>query len=155
MYMPTLARFTARDPIMAKDAVLIGGVRQDAYAYVKNNPINRVDPSGEFCTAVESIDIADPRTPRDPPPKVGQITSYLTVTSLHCDLPNHEEYVVHFLLSAYVGPNSPNPTHPEDPECNWLTHLFLEGVRDNPAFLSVDTSGDCKAHSTKSVSSNS
>jgi len=44
MYMPTLARFTARDPLPQVGAVLIGGIPQ--YAYANNNPTNFVDASG-------------------------------------------------------------------------------------------------------------
>lgn len=44
MYMPTLARFTALDPLPPDgEPVLLGASR---YAYVNNNPTNFVDPSG-------------------------------------------------------------------------------------------------------------
>ena len=44
MYMPTLARFTALDPMPPDgEPVLLGASR---YAYVENDPMNRSDPSG-------------------------------------------------------------------------------------------------------------
>ena len=44
MYMPTLARFTARDPMPPDgEPMLLGASR---YGYVRNNPLNFVDPSG-------------------------------------------------------------------------------------------------------------
>jgi len=50
MYAPVLARFTALDPLPPDgEAVLLGASR---YAYVRNNPANLVDPSGEAPSAV-------------------------------------------------------------------------------------------------------
>lgn len=47
MYMPTLARFTSRDPLPNSGDPLLGGVaRAPHYAHVRNNPVNRTDPSG-------------------------------------------------------------------------------------------------------------
>ena len=43
MYMPKIARFTARDPF-PPNGVVVGGLSQHANA--ANNPINLVDPSG-------------------------------------------------------------------------------------------------------------
>lgn len=43
MYMPVLARFSARDPLpIERDLVLLGAT----YAYVNNSPIGKIDPSG-------------------------------------------------------------------------------------------------------------
>lgn len=60
MYMPKLARFTARDPLSENGADLLGGLPRSAsahavngpmsthpYAYVDNNPVNFVEPSGK------------------------------------------------------------------------------------------------------------
>ncbi|MFN0054166.1 MAG: RHS repeat-associated core domain-containing protein [Planctomycetales bacterium] len=55
MYQPVLAQFTALDPLPPdEDPVLLGASR---FAYVNNNPINFVDPSGmspisQFCCYV-------------------------------------------------------------------------------------------------------
>ena len=60
MYQPVLARFTARDPLSPDGVELLGSVShlrkqltKDAvqppilvYAYVANNPLNLIDPSG-------------------------------------------------------------------------------------------------------------
>lgn len=46
MYQPTLARFTARDPLPQNGPVLMGRVPSSVYAYTENNPIVQIDPSG-------------------------------------------------------------------------------------------------------------
>ena len=49
MYMPTLARFTSRDPLPETGAAVLGGVHVqsgNAYAYCESNTVNKVDPSG-------------------------------------------------------------------------------------------------------------
>ena len=59
MYMPTVARFTARDPLPQNgEPVLINRLHPYVYAY--NNPANRIDPSGldaddDFEEAIEDI----------------------------------------------------------------------------------------------------
>ncbi len=69
MYVPTLSRFTARDPIGENGVDLLFGpelqwlqqetdwhehedLREQQYVYVKNSPIDKTDPSGlsAFCT---------------------------------------------------------------------------------------------------------
>ncbi|MDA0834157.1 MAG: hypothetical protein O2955_07200 [Planctomycetota bacterium] len=46
MYMPVLARFTARDPLPQNESVLLGEIPEHAYSYVNSNPVNQIDPSG-------------------------------------------------------------------------------------------------------------
>lgn len=46
MYMPTLARFTSRDPLPPDGEALLLG-HASVYAYSGSNPINRIDPSGK------------------------------------------------------------------------------------------------------------
>ena len=46
MYQPTLARFTARDPLPQEGPVLMGRIPGNTYAYAESNPVNRMDPSG-------------------------------------------------------------------------------------------------------------
>lgn len=49
MYMPTLARFTSRDPLPEVGNAILGGVHfksMNAYAYAESDPVNNVDPSG-------------------------------------------------------------------------------------------------------------
>jgi len=50
MYMPTLARFTARDPLGEDEAVLLDRnlPSLQPYIYAANNPVRFVDPSGLF-----------------------------------------------------------------------------------------------------------
>jgi hypothetical protein len=52
MYDPTLGRFLQRDPIA--DNIVI-----NTYEYAADNPPNRVDPSGEDCCCVDSLDITN------------------------------------------------------------------------------------------------
>ena len=52
MYMPTLARFQSRDPVREDGVdILYPPPELDPYRYVRNNPVNQVDPSG-LSTAV-------------------------------------------------------------------------------------------------------
>ena len=55
MYMPTLARFTSRDPLAEQGIPILGGLPEEVptagptlkpYVYVSNDPINALDPSG-------------------------------------------------------------------------------------------------------------
>ena len=55
MYMPTLARFTSRDPLAEEGIPILGGLPEEVptagptlkpYVYVSNDPINALDPSG-------------------------------------------------------------------------------------------------------------
>ena len=60
MYTPTLARFTARDPMPPDgEPLLLGFIRdtsafQQPYAYAKNSPLLYVDPSGLKCRVCNS-----------------------------------------------------------------------------------------------------
>ena len=48
MYEPKLARFTSRDPLVSDGTLLID--LRNLYAYVDNNPVSDVDPSGQSPT---------------------------------------------------------------------------------------------------------
>ena len=56
MYMPTLARFTSRDPLADTEEPVMGGISPavqaaiiQQYAYANNSPMNFMDPSGLCC----------------------------------------------------------------------------------------------------------
>lgn len=54
MYDATLGRFLERDPIATSDD-------SNTYEYARGNPLDKVDPSGEECCCVESLDITNIR----------------------------------------------------------------------------------------------
>ncbi len=58
MYVPTLARFTARDPVAANAPMVL--YSQSPYVYAMNQPLRFVDPSG--------LQEEDEFGPLDPPP---------------------------------------------------------------------------------------
>lgn len=66
MYHPVLGEFLSRDPLPVSRAVLFGasrpprhvmrGATENLYAYVGNNPINWVDPSGLQASEPQPLD---------------------------------------------------------------------------------------------------
>ncbi|MEX0703379.1 MAG: hypothetical protein WD069_14890 [Planctomycetales bacterium] len=86
--MPTLARFTARDPMPPGGLDVLPGSAA-LYRYARNSPVGRVDPSGMQCMSSDSKVFIDPvRNPGDPPTArfpMSTVDAKIEVLANHCD----------------------------------------------------------------------